>query len=153
MIPGRLHTKCRIRGDDGFVMAKYLYVAEPEPFVKILEMLKVQNPPQAHNCHDVKYVESRFKRYLRGFCADSFCLGNKAVYPTEDDGFKTKYEIYIGFRSKKDLFKFNMRFGAKRIKWWNSTTHFTVVATADDPYRKSVSGENWNREDPQGFIR
>jgi len=151
MIPGRLYPKVRIQGDDGFTMAKFIYVHEQEHYDKLMEKLKVENPTS--RLWDEAYIKKMFTKYLKGFCADGFCVGAVSLHPTEADNWQQKSAFYIGFRSKKDLFKFNMRFSAIRVRWWNSATHFTVVGTADDPYVPVKAGESWNKEDPQGFIK
>ena len=102
---------------------------------------------------DMRMLERQLIKYLKPFCADSFGVASHALQPSEEDDYKTKVALYVAFRSKKDLFKFNMKFGGLRRRWWRSHINFTVVATADDPYVFCSAGEKWNREDPHGYLR
>lgn len=151
MKPAKLHVGVRIRGDDGFIMAKYMYSQDKENFDKLMGLLKVENPKA--RIWDTAYLQKKFTNYLKGFCSDGFCIGTSNCMPKQEDDYKQWVEFYVGFRSKKDLFKFNIRFAAKRTRWWKSTTPFTVIGVKGDPYVPAKAGDKWNKEDPHGFIR
>ena len=158
MKPGKLYKKARVRGDDGFVMLRYVFVCEKENFISLMEKLNANVDHSDWSNRQFRYVDMRMLerqliKYLKPFCSDSFGVATHALHPSEEDDYKTKVAFYIAFRSKKDLFKFNMKFGGQRRRWWRSHLDFNLIATADDPYVFCSAGEKWNREDPHGYLR
>lgn len=158
MIPHTLWRKARICGDDGFYMLRYVHLAEKEPFVKLLDMLgaKVNSTMMSNNqvrYYDHKILEQKFIKYLKTFCSASFGVASMPMRPQEEDDYAQKVEFYIAFREKKDLFKFALRFGGDRTRWWRSGLSFTIIGEDGDPYVFANAGDKWNKEDPHGYIR
>lgn len=157
MKPGKLYTSARIQGGDGFIFARYIYKVDEDEFKALMDMLgfKITATMMTNNMiryYDPRLLQSKFIKYLKTFCADGFCIATQILASQQDDDFAQKMSVLVGFRSQKDLFKFNLRFGAKRIKTWRSDLLFTAILTVDDPYDPRPGGEKWNREDPNGFL-
>ena len=152
MKPGKLHLNARIRGSDGFSMCKFVYVCNQENFDNLMDSFKAQKINSPHICYDSRYISRKLIEFLKDFCSDGFCVAHTKIPPSEKDDYQIRNAFFIGFRNQKDLFKFSMKFRAKRILWWASGLSFTVVGTTDDKYVKAVAGEKWNKEDPHGFI-
>jgi len=154
----KLYMKARIKGDDGFVMAKHILVCNEENVKNLIKMLGVEVDtsewhPRQFEYVDVRLMDKLFIGHLKDFCADTFGVASYPMRPTEEDDYVHKICFFLAFRSRKDLFKFCMKFASKRTRWWSSSIGFTILATDDDPYEKTPAGEKWNKEDPHGFIR
>ncbi len=149
----KLIPKTRLKSTDGFVMCKLNYAVEPESFPKLLKALRLESGIYPKNAYYMdKVIQSIFVKYMRKFCKDSFAVAVHTEYPTKEDDYRQNKSIYLAFRSEKELFKFIMKIGAKRTRWWRSGLSFTFVGREDDPFEKRHAGENWNYEDPQDMI-
>jgi len=149
----KLIQKTRIKGTDGFVVCKLIYVVKPENFDSLIKTLKLEGksyPKDSYYMQDV--IKNCYMRYMRKFCTDGFAVAIDSIYPTAEDDYQQKNAIYIAFRSEKELFKFIMKMGARRTRWWKSSLAFTFVGKEDDPFQGRQAGENWNYEDPQDMI-
>ena len=158
MKPGKLYKGARIVGDDGFVMAKITHKCNIESNKKLMEMVGASGDVLTRNGAPKDWIDERtlqkvFIKYLKEFCSNSFGVAISALRPVGDDDWAHKVAIYICFRERKDLFKFSMRFGAKRIRWWRSNLSFTIIGTEDETYEKRHAGDKWNKEDPHGYLR
>lgn len=135
-------------------MCKMIYVAGTDEFKHLTGLLKQSDRKFPSGAHYMTLViKSVFVRYMREFCTDSFAIGIEDVWPTQEDDYAQKKAIYIAFRSEKELFKFIMKIGAKRTRWWKSGLSFTYVGKEDDPFEGHHAGENWNYEDPQDMLQ
>lgn len=147
----KLHIKTRVKGTDGFVMSKYVHPHTHESNLKLIQKLG-QEVVTSNQFVAPIFLQRCFVKCLKDYCANGFCISYQVERRTEENNYEPAIGFFIGFRSKKDLFKFCMKFPAKRVRWWRSEMEFTVIGKQDDDYETKHAGDDWNREDYHGVI-
>jgi len=150
----QLHMDTMVRAADGFIMCKLVYEHTHESYEAIVKTLKIENPNTTYYAR-CDLLKGPLIAFLKSFADSTFCVShyiNEIDWGNNLDA-KQSSTFLVGFRDKRDMFKFTKKMpGVSRTRWWRSDAKFVVLGKVGDTFYSSKP-ERFNAEDPHHMIK